>query len=143
MKKVLSFVLTLALLLVPCVSFADMESAGALARERADALPESERVVNVFTWTYYIPDEVVAAFEEASGIRVNYSPFSTCEEMHAKLLSTPGQYDLVICSDYIIATMAEGDLLAAVGAVRPISMSSSATARTPRRTSCWRPGRTR
>ena len=118
MKKVLSFVLTLALLLVPCVSLADMESAGALARERADALPESERVVNVFTWTYYIPDEVVAAFEEASGIRVNYSPFSTCEEMHAKLLSTPGQYDLVICSDYIIATMAEGDLLAEVDASR-------------------------
>ena len=36
MKKVLSFVLTLALLLVPCVSLADMESAGALARERAE-----------------------------------------------------------------------------------------------------------
>lgn len=110
MKKLLSLLLLICLMCSGAAS-ADMESAGARARELADALPAEERVVNVFTWTYYIPDEVVAAFEEASGIRVNYSPFSTCEEMHAKLMNAPGQYDLVICSDYIIATMAEGGLL--------------------------------
>lgn len=117
MKKLLSLVLLICLL-CPASALADMESAGARAREQADALPKDERVVNVFTWTYYIPDEVVAAFEEASGIRVNYSPFSTCEEMHAKLLNAPGQYDLVICSDYIIATMAEGGLLEELEASR-------------------------
>ena len=114
MKKLFCVLLLLCLTLCGAAASADMESAGALAREQADALDPQDRVVNVFTWTYYIPDEVVAAFEEASGIRVNYSPFSTCEQMYSKLLSTPGQYDLVVCSDYIIATMAQNSMLEAL-----------------------------
>ena len=56
------------LLLMGGGALADMQSAGEEARAQADKLDEKERVVNVFTWTYYIPDEVVAAFEDASGI---------------------------------------------------------------------------
>ena len=111
MKRILALMLAL-LLLMGGGALADMQSAGEEARAQADKLDEKERVVNVFTWTYYIPDEVVAAFEDASGIRVNYTPFSDNESMLSRVQSTPGQFDLIACSDYIIDIMRGSDLLA-------------------------------
>ena len=55
--------------------------AAQMAAEAAAKLPEDARFVNIFNWTYYIPDEVLEEFESATGIRVNYSPFSSNEEM--------------------------------------------------------------
>ena len=111
MKRIVAVMLAL-LLLMSGGALADMQSAGEEARAQADRLDAKERVVNVFTWTYYIPDEVVAAFEEASGIRVNYTPFSDNESMLSRVQSTPGQFDLIVCSDYIIDIMRGSDLLA-------------------------------
>lgn len=70
-------------------------------------------VVNLFTWQQYVPDDNVEAFEKATGIKVNYTYFSTNEEMLAKLEAVKGgQYDVVICGDYIIDIMREkGNLL--------------------------------
>jgi spermidine/putrescine transport system substrate-binding protein len=66
----------------------------------------SKRQVNVFTWAMYIPDQVVKKFEKETGIKVNYSLFSSNEEMLAKLQAVKGsQYDLIVCSDYIIEVM--------------------------------------
>ncbi|CAB1245355.1 spermidine/putrescine ABC transporter substrate-binding protein [Clostridium sp. WLY-B-L2] len=66
----------------------------------------SEKVVNLFTWANYVPDSVVNEFEKQTGIKVNYSNFSTNEEMLAKLQASRGsEYDVVICSDYIIEVM--------------------------------------
>lgn len=110
MKRILAILLAL-LVLTGGSALADRQSADEEARTQAEALDESERVVNVFTWTYYIPDEVVAAFEEASGIRVNYTPFSDNESMLSRLQSTPGQFDLIVCSDYIIDIMRQSGLL--------------------------------
>lgn len=65
-----------------------------------------EKVLNLFTWANYVPDSVIKKFEKQTGIKVNYSNFSTNEEMLAKLQAAKGsQYDVVICSDYIIEVM--------------------------------------
>ncbi len=117
MKRIFAMLLAL-MLLTGGAALADMQSAGEWARTEAEKLDESARVVNVYTWTYYIPDEVVAAFEEASGIRVNYTPFSSNEEMLAKLQATPGQFDLLVCSDYIIDIMRAEDMMAAIDPAR-------------------------
>ncbi|MBR1911212.1 MAG: spermidine/putrescine ABC transporter substrate-binding protein [Treponema sp.] len=70
-------------------------------------------VVNLFTWQEYVPDVNISAFEKETGIKVNYTYFSTNEEMLAKLEAVNGgQYDVVICGDYIIDIMNEkGNLL--------------------------------
>ena len=70
-------------------------------------------VVNLFTWQEYVPDVNVNAFEKATGIKVNYTYFSTNEEMLAKLEAVNGgQYDVIICGDYIVDIMREkGNLL--------------------------------
>jgi len=59
--------------------------------------------LNLYTWAEYVPNDVIAEFEEKTGIKVNYTSFETNEEMLAKLENTKGgDYDLVIASDYII-----------------------------------------
>jgi spermidine/putrescine transport system substrate-binding protein len=67
-----------------------------------------KKVLNLFTWANYVPDDVVKKFEAKTGIKVNYSNFSTNEEMMAKLQAVKGsQYDVIICSDYIIQVMSK------------------------------------
>lgn len=72
-----------------------------------------ERVLNIFTWEGYYPPEVLDGFTAQTGIKINYSPFQTNEEMLTKLQATGGgDYDIVIASDYIIETARqEGNLM--------------------------------
>ena len=68
----------------------------------------NEKVVNIYTWANYVPANVVKDFEKSTGIKVNYSNFSTNEEMLAKLrASKGGEYDVIICADYMVQIMAK------------------------------------
>lgn len=59
--------------------------------------------LNLFTWDGMFPQEVLDAFEEETGIKINYSNFDSDEDMLAKLEEAQGgSYDLVIADDYII-----------------------------------------
>ena len=100
MKKIVSLMLVLILLFGCTTAFADKATAAKTAKEAADKLPADQKYVNVFTWTYYIPDEVVYEFEQATGIRINYAPFSSNEEMLGVIGHSIGQYDLMVVSDY-------------------------------------------
>ena len=71
-------------------------------------------VVNVFNWEDYISDEVIRQFEEETGIKVNYSCFTTNEDMILKVETTPGAFDLCFPSDYIVERMMRKDLLAEI-----------------------------
>ena len=66
--------------------------------------------LNLYTWAEMFDPEVLAAFEEETGITINYTNFDYDETMLAKLESTNGgEYDLIIADDYIIETViAEG-----------------------------------
>ena len=53
--------------------------------------------------------DINAAFEELTGIKVNYTNFASNEDLYAKLKSGGTSYDIVIPSDYMIARfIAEG-----------------------------------
>ena len=73
--------------------------------------------ITVYNWGQYISDgtddglDVIKAFEEETGIKVNYLTFDSNESMYAKLKSGAANYDVVIPSDYMVAKMiAEGML---------------------------------
>ena len=72
----------------------------------------SKGVLNIFTWQDYVPPTVVEKFEKETGIKINYAYFSTNEEMLSKLEAVNGsQYDVILCSDYIIQIgLAKGSL---------------------------------
>lgn len=64
--------------------------------------------LNVFNWGEYISDgsddtlNVIEAFEDLTGINVNYDNFDSNETMYSKLKSGAVSYDIVIPSDYMI-----------------------------------------
>lgn len=68
--------------------------------------------LNFFNWTEYLPQSVLTAFEAEYHIKVNYSMYSSNEEMLAKVKSgEKGMYDLIVPSDFMIDIMRKsGDL---------------------------------
>ena len=121
MRKQIALVLALMMVLVSMMSVAYAEEApeqqpiadiNQWIKAQADMLAPSEKQINIFTWTYYIPDEVVDEFSAMTGISVNYSAtMGDNEEMKAKLISAPEAYDLLVVSDYIIGDLAALGLL--------------------------------
>jgi spermidine/putrescine transport system substrate-binding protein len=72
----------------------------------------------VCNWGEYISDgaessmDVVAEFERATGIQVNYTTFDTNETLYSKLAGGGADYDVIIPSDYMIERLiAENRLL--------------------------------
>lgn len=69
--------------------------------------------LNLFNWTEYMPQSVIDAFQKEYGIKVNYTTFSSNEEMLAKIKSgEKGMYDLTVASDYMVDTMRETGVIA-------------------------------
>ncbi|MBR7189753.1 MAG: spermidine/putrescine ABC transporter substrate-binding protein [Oscillospiraceae bacterium] len=85
-----------------------------LPAPKAEAAAES---INVYNWGQYISDgsdgyiDVNAAFEEATGIKVNYMTFDSNESMYTKLKTGGSSYDVIIPSDYMIARLIDEDML--------------------------------
>ena len=97
MKKLLSVLLALSMLAaLPLLSSA-----------------EEEKVLNIFSWDGYVDyASVIQPFEQQTGIKVNYAPFSTNDEMFKKLQENgASEYDLVIASDYILNTARQEGLM--------------------------------
>ncbi|MBN1306906.1 MAG: extracellular solute-binding protein [Chitinispirillaceae bacterium] len=65
----------------------------------------------IYNWTYYIPDDVVSAFEREYHVAVVYDMYASNEEMFAKLKAGGGGYDIVFPSgDYVSIMIREGML---------------------------------
>jgi len=58
----------------------------------------AERKVNVYNWSDYIGDDVIAKFEKESGIKVVYDVFDSNEVLEGKLLAGRTGYDVVVPS---------------------------------------------
>ena len=68
--------------------------------------------VVVYNWGEYIDPDVLASFEEETGIHVIYDEFETNEIMYPKVEAGASAYDVVCPSDYMISKMIDNDLLA-------------------------------
>ena len=92
MKKTLTLLLIACLLILPLTALADND------------------VLNVYNWGEYIDKQVITNFEKEFGVRVNYSLFSSNEEMYTKLLSG-ASYDVLVPSDYMIERLLKENML--------------------------------
>lgn len=71
-----------------------------------------ENVVNVYGWSSDMSNEIIQAFEKETGIKVNYSGYSSNEELYAKLRAIgPGSYDVIEPSSYYLSRMISQDML--------------------------------
>lgn len=66
----------------------------------------------LYTWQYYVPDDVIADFEEQTGYKIIYNYFDDSDDMLTKVQATGGaEHDVIIASDYAIDIMRNEDLL--------------------------------
>lgn len=117
MKKTLSILLSAVMassaLLTSCGT-----TVSTLDEPRAEYTREYEgTTLNVFNWGLYISDgsegtfDVNSAFEELTGIKVNYMNYESNEAMYSKLKSGAVSYDIVIPSDYMIERLKNEGML--------------------------------
>ena len=73
--------------------------------------------LNVYNNGLYISDgsdesiNVLSAFEELTGIKVNYTTYDSNESLYAKLKSGGVSYDVIFPSDYMVGKMAKEGML--------------------------------
>ena len=104
MKKIISFVLAVCLVLGCCGVFASAKG---------------EKVtLYVYNWGQYIAEgdddsmDIIAAFEEAyPNIKVKYSTYDSNESMYAKLSHGGITVDVIIPSDYMVGRMRQEGML--------------------------------
>ncbi len=79
---------------------------------------DDKLTLNVYNWGEYISDgtdeellDINAAFEELTGITVQYATFETNESLYSKLKGGGAEYDLIIPSDYMIGKMINEKML--------------------------------
>jgi spermidine/putrescine-binding protein len=77
-----------------------------------------ERQLNVYVWTNYLPQDVVADFEKRTGIDVRVDTYDSNETLLAKLQSGAADYDLVVPSDYMLKVMIQQKLLREIDRAR-------------------------
>ena len=94
MKKLISALLLICLPVLPLTSLA------------------ADDVLNVYNWGEYIDKQVIYDFEKEFNCRVNYSIFSSNEDMYIK--QKANSYDVMIPSDYMIERLLKEKRLQAI-----------------------------
>lgn len=122
MKKILAVFLTVLMIFSVSVSaFAYSEAEGYTTKvadeEYYKKFYGQGIEINVCNWGEYLANDSVnfidvnKDFEELTGIKVNYTLFSTNEELYAKLRAGGTSYDIIVPSDYMIGRMIDEDML--------------------------------
>ncbi|MFP5284145.1 MAG: PotD/PotF family extracellular solute-binding protein, partial [Thermoanaerobaculia bacterium] len=72
---------------------------------------EEERRLNIYIWTNYLPDDVLADFEKRTGIDATVDTYDSNEILLEKLQSGVTDYDVVVPSDYMLRVLVAEKLL--------------------------------
>ena len=105
MKKLIAALLLLCLSLLPLAGLADFDPVKEFGSD----------TLNVYNWGEYIDMQVIYDFEKEYNCHVNYSYFSSNEDMYIK--QKANSYDVIIPSDYMI------ERLIKEGRLQPIDKS--------------------
>ncbi len=120
MKKVFALFLAAAIAVscaVSALAYDNAELFAGLDTEYYSRFKNEGISINVYNWGEYISNgeddslDVNKAFEELTGIEVNYTFYATNEELYAKLRAGGASYDVIIPSEYMIARMAKEGML--------------------------------
>ena len=76
-----------------------------------DNSDNGKRTLNVFNYGDYINEDLIDKFEEETGIDVIYDTYESNEIMYQKVKNSPGTYDLIFPSDYMVEKMKSQDML--------------------------------
>jgi len=80
--------------------------AGCGGGEKA-AGPETKapQQLNIYIWTNYLPQDVLADFEKRTGIKTRVDTYDSNETILSKLQSGVADYDIIVPSDYMLKVL--------------------------------------
>ncbi len=61
----------------------------------AFAVQAEDKVLNLYSWSAYIPEQALQRFKDETGIRVKYDIFDSAEALDSKLMTGGSGYDVV------------------------------------------------
>src|SRR5262249_16409162 len=67
--------------------------------------------LNVYIWSNYLPESVIAEFERRYDAKVNVELYDSNEALLAKLQTGGASYDIIVPSDYMVAGLREREVL--------------------------------
>ncbi len=105
MKKILTFILTLFLMMPTFSLFGCVKT------------QTSDKVIRVCNCEDYIDESIFEEFTAETGIEVIYSTYGTNENLYNDLVINPNSYDLVVPSEYMI------EKLAVEGRIQPLTQN--------------------
>jgi len=78
--------------------------------------PTSDQVseLSVYNWADYIDPALLTKYEKEYGVKIIYDTFASNEDLISKLQAGATGYDVVIPSDYAVATISQMGLLAEI-----------------------------
>jgi spermidine/putrescine-binding protein len=80
--------------------------------------PEVAPTLRLFTWAAYMDPAVLEDFRKEFRVKVTLENYSSNEELLANLQGKAGDYDVIVPSDYMVATLREQGLLEPLAAER-------------------------
>jgi len=97
----------------PKESAPKVTSSGFVCPEPNPRVEFQSKVINIFTWTEYVPADIINCFGLVYGVKVNVDYFSSNEELYTKMSfgSDVNPYDVVHPSDYMIDVLIRKGLL--------------------------------
>lgn len=91
------------LLIAAALVFAAAAAAGAQARPGE---------ITLMTWGGdFVPRAIIEEFEKETGVKVHYKEVTSNEDMQSLLEANPDQYDLIICTDYMVDILRQNGML--------------------------------
>ncbi|MQB44118.1 polyamine ABC transporter substrate-binding protein [Rhizobium sp. ICMP 5592] len=82
--------------------FARLAATAFAAVSLVTAAQAEDKVVNVYNWSDYIDDSILADFTKETGIKVVYDTFDANETLETKLLAGKTGYDVVVPTAYFL-----------------------------------------
>lgn len=76
----------------------------------------AQRVVNVYSWSEYLPQDIQDKFTAKTGIKVKLTVYESNEMLVDKLQAGVSDFDIVVPSDYTIALLKRRNLLQKIDA---------------------------
>ena len=108
MKKALAMILALAM--VFCLAACGQEAAAPV--EGGEEVAEGSKELNIFMWSDYISDDMIANFEAENGVKVNLSYMNDNADSITKLTAGAGDgYDLIMTCDAYMESLIAGGYL--------------------------------
>lgn len=97
----------------PEESASHVTASGFVCPEPSPRVQFESKEINIFTWTEYVPADIVDCFGLVYGVNVNVDYFSSNEELYTKMSfgQNVNPYDIVHPSDYMIGVLIREGLL--------------------------------